>query len=63
MDVLMPNMDGFETLKEIKKSFPLVEAIMLTGRGTTESAVKGMKLGAFDFELVQSIAYSMYFIV
>jgi DNA-binding NtrC family response regulator len=44
-------MDGIATLKEIKKGFPLVEVIMLTGHGTTESAVQGMKLGAFDYLL------------
>ena len=51
LDILMPGMDGIATLKEIKKMFPLVEVIMLTGHGTTESAVQGMKLGAFDYLL------------
>jgi DNA-binding NtrC family response regulator len=51
LDILMPGMDGIATLKEIKKRFPLVEVIMLTGHGTTESAVDGMKLGAFDYLL------------
>jgi DNA-binding NtrC family response regulator len=45
----MPGMDGLETLKEIKKAFPLVEVIMLTGHATVESAIDGMKLGAFDY--------------
>lgn len=49
LDVKMPGMDGIETLKEIKKAFPLVEVIMLTGHGSTETAVEGMKLGAFDY--------------
>ena len=51
LDIKMPGMDGIATLKEIKKRFPLVEVIMLTGHGTTESAVQGMKLGAFDYLL------------
>jgi len=51
LDILMPGMDGIATLKEIKRRFPLVEVIMLTGHGTTESAVKGLKLGAFDYLL------------
>ncbi len=51
LDILMPGMDGIDTLKEIKSRFPLVEVIMLTGHGSTESAVKGMKLGAFDYLL------------
>ena len=49
LDIKMPGMDGIETLKEIKKHFPLVEVIMLTGHGSTETAVEGMKLGAFDY--------------
>jgi len=49
LDIKMPGMDGIETLREIKKQFPLVEVIMLTGHGSTETAVEGMKLGAFDY--------------
>lgn len=49
LDVKMPGMDGIETLKEIKKNHPLVEVIMLTGHATVESAIDGMKMGAFDY--------------
>ncbi|MFH1138116.1 MAG: response regulator [Pseudomonadota bacterium] len=49
MDVKMPGMDGVTTLKEIKKNFPLVEVIMLTGNATVESAIDGLKSGAFDY--------------
>jgi len=49
LDVKMPGMDGLETLKEIKKAYPLIEVIMLTGHATVESGIDGMKLGAFDF--------------
>ena len=49
LDIKMPGMDGMETLGEIKKRFPLVEVIMLTGHGSTETAVEGMKSGAFDY--------------
>jgi len=49
LDIKMPGMDGIETLREIKKRFPLVEVIMLTGHGSTETAVEGMKMGAFDY--------------
>ncbi|MDM8554859.1 response regulator [Desulfococcaceae bacterium HSG7] len=49
LDVKMPGMDGLETLAEIKKVSPLIEVIMLTGHGTMESAIDGMKLGAFDY--------------
>lgn len=49
LDVKMPGMDGIATLKEIKRNFPLVEVVMLTGHGTVESAVEGLKSGATDF--------------
>lgn len=49
LDVLMPGMDGIDTLKVIKQQFPLVEVIMLSGHATIESAIEGMKLGAFDY--------------
>jgi len=49
LDVKMPGMSGLETLKRIKKEFPLIEVIMLTGHATTESAIGGLKLGAFDY--------------
>jgi len=49
LDVKMPDMDGIETLVEIKKRYPLVEVIMLSGHSTVESAIEGMKKGAFDY--------------
>ena len=49
LDVKMPGMDGNETLKEIKRRFPLVEVIMLTGHATVESAIDGLKSGATDY--------------
>ena len=49
LDVKMPGMDGNETLKAIKTLYPLVEVIMLTGHGTMDSAIDGLKSGAFDY--------------
>ena len=49
LDIKMPEMDGIETLKQIKALYPIVEVILLTGHGSTQTAVDGLKLGAFDY--------------
>lgn len=54
LDVMMPGMDGIETLTEIKKMAPRVEVILLTGYAKMELALKGMEKGAFDY-LIKSI--------
>jgi DNA-binding NtrC family response regulator len=51
LDVLMPDMEGIETLREIKKIKPDQEVIILTGHGTIETAKEGMALGASEFLL------------
>ena len=49
LDVRMPGMNGIEVLRHIKADHPLVEVLMLTGHATMETAVEGLKLGAFDY--------------
>ena len=49
LDMRMPQMDGLQTLREIKRINPGVEVIMLTGHANVETAVEGMELGAFDY--------------
>ncbi len=51
LDIKMPGMDGMETLARIKQDHPLVEVILLTGHSTIETAVAGMKQGAYDYLL------------
>ena len=48
-DLKMPDGDGVELLKSIKKDYPDIEVILLTGYGTIETAVDAMREGAYDF--------------
>ncbi len=49
LDFIMPGMDGLTLLKEIKKVFPQIMVIMITGYGGIKEAVEAIKLGAIDF--------------
>lgn len=49
VDVMMPGLSGLELLEKLKESNVECEIIFLTGKGTIETAVQAMKLGAFDY--------------
>ncbi|MDQ3169694.1 MAG: sigma-54 dependent transcriptional regulator [Acidobacteriota bacterium] len=49
LDVMMPGMDGVETLKSLRASLPDLPVIMLSGNSETATVVKAMQAGATDF--------------
>jgi DNA-binding NtrC family response regulator len=49
LDVMMPGMDGLELLQQVKERHPEIDVIMMTGLSEIQTAVKAMKLGAFDY--------------
>jgi len=49
LDLMMPEMDGLELLKAIKKKKPELQVILLTGYATVGKGIEAMKLGAVDF--------------
>jgi ActR/RegA family two-component response regulator len=48
-DLRLPDIDGMEVIKQIKADKPETEVIVITGYGTTATAVEAMKLGVHDF--------------
>jgi DNA-binding response OmpR family regulator len=63
LDLMMPGMSGLTVLEKVKKLYPKIEVILLTGIGSTSEGLTGMRLGAFDYlmkplqidELIQKI--------
>jgi DNA-binding NtrC family response regulator len=49
LDIMMPGIDGIEVLQRIKETHPDIEVVMVTGLSQIETAVRSMKLGAFDY--------------
>ncbi len=49
LDIMMPGIDGLEVLQQVKERHPDVDVIMVTGLSQIQTAVKAMKLGAFDY--------------
>jgi two-component system response regulator AtoC len=49
LDVVLPGMDGLQTLSELKKRLPDVPVVMLSGHGQARNIVEAMRLGATDF--------------
>lgn len=48
-DIVMPEMNGLEFLKLVKKEWPLTKAVMMTAYASTDTAVKAIRLGALDY--------------
>jgi DNA-binding NtrC family response regulator len=48
-DLVMPGEDGLELLKTIKKSWPQIAVMVISGKASIEMAVEAMKLGADEF--------------
>lgn len=49
LDIMMPKIDGLEVLQQVKERHPDVAVVMITGLSQIQTAVKAMKLGAFDY--------------
>jgi DNA-binding NtrC family response regulator len=49
LDIAMPEMDGVQLLERLRQIDPDTQPIMLTGQGTIETAIRAMKLGAYDY--------------
>jgi DNA-binding NtrC family response regulator len=48
-DIKLPDMDGVELLEKLREVQPTSEVIMLTGYASVDTAIRSMKLGAYDY--------------
>lgn len=49
LDLRMPGIDGMEVLRRVKKAYPQVQVIVLTGHGTEKDEEEARRLGAFEY--------------
>jgi DNA-binding NtrC family response regulator len=49
LDLRMPGIDGMEVLRRVKKTFPEIEVIIMTGHGSDQDEEEARRLGAFDY--------------
>ncbi|MDR2134023.1 MAG: sigma-54 dependent transcriptional regulator, partial [Treponema sp.] len=49
LDVLLPRLGGIEALEQIRRDWPGLEVVMISGHANVDMAVRAVKLGAFDF--------------
>jgi UDP-3-O-[3-hydroxymyristoyl] N-acetylglucosamine deacetylase len=49
LDIWLADRDGLETLQALRDSDPTAAVVMMSGHGTTSTAVKAIKMGAFDY--------------
>jgi UDP-3-O-[3-hydroxymyristoyl] N-acetylglucosamine deacetylase len=58
LDIWLPDRDGLETLQAIREVDPAAAVIMMSGHGTTSTAVKAIKMGAFEY-LEKPLSYNL----
>lgn len=49
LDIVMPELDGLEVLRQVREEVAPPEVIIITGNGTIETAISAMKMGAYDY--------------
>jgi DNA-binding NtrC family response regulator len=49
LDIVMPEMDGLEVLRNVRQEASPPEVIIITGNGTIETAISAIRLGAYDY--------------
>ena len=49
LDLKMPGIDGMEVLRQVRKAYPKIQVIILTGHGTEKHEEEAKRLGAFDY--------------
>ncbi len=49
LDLKMPGIDGMEVLRQVKKAYPEIQIIILTGHGSEKDKREALHFGAYDY--------------
>ena len=49
LDLKMPGIDGLEVLRRVRKAYPQIPVVILTGHGSEKDEAEARRLGAFDY--------------
>ena len=49
LDLSMPGIDGMEVLRRVKKSYPELQVVIMTGHGSDQDEEEARRLGAFEY--------------
>lgn len=49
LDLRLPDMDGIEVLGQLRERYPSAGVVVLTGHGTIDTAIRAIRLGAYDY--------------
>jgi DNA-binding NtrC family response regulator len=67
LDTMMPGIKGLDVLKHIKREYPAIQVLLLSGNLSTTDGAEGMRLGAFEYlfkplsinELIETVKKAM----
>ena len=60
LDIRLPEMGGLEVLRRVRKNYPNIQPIMISGHGDMDAVIQALRLGAVDFFRKPFLLNEMY---